>query len=130
MVQPTLSLHEHDADQHARGYGHRSCCPEPVFRCSLEPIDNQQNAGERERRTEKIDWPCVGIAVLRQQPRSDRKERHHHWHPQKKHRAPPEILQKHPAKQRTHCATNRVAGYPNANREGALVRIVEHVPDQ
>src|SRR5207247_8508892 len=123
MLQPTLSLDKGDSDQHARGYGHRGGWPEPVFRCSLEPVDNKQKAGEREHRTEKIDWPGVGIAVLWQQLRSDGKEQHHDRHPWQKHRAPPEILQKHAAKQRTDRATNRIAGYPNADSEGALVRI-------
>ncbi len=125
-----LSSHEGNPDQRARRNGHRGGQAQPVFGRSLQPVDHQQDAGERKDSAEKIDGLCVGIAVFGQELRSDRKKQHHHRHCQQKHRAPPEILEHHAAEERTDYATDRVAGNPHADGERPLMLIEEHIADQ
>ena len=110
-----------------RRQGHR---PHAVLGDLLEAVDDRQHRGERKDGAYEVEPTRRRVSVLGQKPRSEHEQQPHHRQRRQEHRAPPETLQQQPADQRADSGSGGEARDPHADREGALGRVVEHVPDQ
>jgi hypothetical protein len=104
--------------------------PDVALGDPLDAVDHGKHAQERQGGAGQVEATGRGIAVLGQQPRTNRQQQGHERDRDQEDRSPPEALEQDAAGQWPDRRAGRVARHPQADRHGALARIAEHVADQ
>ncbi len=128
--QPDLPPHEYDRKGDAGEERQQRQQVQAVPGDLLEPVDDRQQGGQRNRDARRIEPAGRRVAVLGQQQRTQDEQQHHRGYAEKQHRSPPETLEHCAADERADDRADGKATDPDSDRGGPLPRVAEQVHDQ
>ncbi len=129
-VQAELAAYEDEQRKQADQAGGQDVAAVAVDRRLLDGVDDAHDAHQGQRDAGDVPGAGIGMAGFGDHPDADDDQEGHHRKVDQEDRAPPEVAQQKAAEDRADGGTGRGHRAPYADREAALLGVVEEVADQ